>query len=190
MTPTLRHVGCSLRLLKYEDRAMIEIRKKQEPRALLTYRLQPDASYPDMPKEVKDEILKSLQEEQGHLCAYCMRRIPQKKKEPGVSIEHWNPQSKNNRVGGLDYHNMLAVCSGNRGCGDEASLTCDARKGNKSLTVNPLNPETLKTIRYKGNGVIFSDDSAINDDLNERLNLNCRKILKRCMVHDGSSRKE
>lgn len=156
---------------------MIEIKKNNEPRTLLTYRLQPNASYSEMPKEVKEVVLHSLMEEQGCLCAYCMRRIPQKKKNPGVTIEHWNAQSDSNREMGLDYHNMFAVCSGNRGCGDKKYLTCDARRGKDPLIVNPLKPETLRTIRYKENGVIFSEDSTINQDLNEHLNLNCSALL-------------
>lgn len=152
---------------------MIEIKKKGEPRALLTYRLQPCACYEDMPGEIKAEVLKSLMEEQGHLCAYCMRRIPEKKKVPGVTIEHWEPQSKSDAAKGLDYRNMFAVCSGNRGCGDGKYLTCDAKRGALPLTVSPLKPDTLRTIRYKENGVIFSTDSDIDKELNEYLNLNC-----------------
>lgn len=130
-----------------------------------------------MPREVKKAVLHSLIEEQGYLCAYCMRRIPEKKKKPGVTIEHWNAQSENSNEMGLNYHNMLAVCSGNRGSGDKKHLTCDASRGNTPIIVNPLKPETLRSIRYKENGIIFSDDSVINKDLNDHLNLNCNALL-------------
>lgn len=155
---------------------MIEIKKKAEPRSLLTYRLQPFASYAAMPGDVKEEVLESLMEEQGYLCAYCMRRIPQKKKNPSVTIEHWDSQSEHDSARGLNYHNMLAVCSGNRGSGAKENLTCDARRGNDVLTVNPLRPETLRTITYNEKGEISSTDDSIKEDLKERLNLNCKAL--------------
>lgn len=117
---------------------MIEIKKGREPDKLLRYRQQKGASFEDMDKEVKDELLEKLLVEQGHICAYCMRRIPERRALPvGVSpvtIEHWfprNPKSKEDIGQGLNYRNMFAVCSGNRGCGEEEGLTCDASRGNK-----------------------------------------------------------
>lgn len=105
---------------------MIEIKKGKEPEKLLRYRQQDDASYEQMDKEVKEELLEKLLEEQGHICAYCMRRIPEKRALPNgvspVTIEHWyprNPKSKEDIGQGLNYRNMFAVCSGNRGCGNK-----------------------------------------------------------------------
>ena len=71
---------------------------------------------------------------------------------------------------------MLAVCSGNRGCGTENDLTCDAKRKNAALKVNPRNPDTLATIHYRADGTIKSSDPVIDEDLNKRLNLNCRTI--------------
>ena len=143
----------------------------------------PNATYEEMPSELKKIILDSLLKEQGHLCAYCMRRIPETRKLPlgvsGATIEHWfarNPDSKEDYGQGLDYNNMLAVCSGNRGCGDERSLTCDAKRGNKVLKVNPRNADTIYNISYTADGRIKSEDSVIDEDLNKRLNLNCATV--------------
>lgn len=155
---------------------MIEIKKGKEPSALIAHRKTKHATYDNMPKEVHEAVLENLMQEQGYLCAYCMRRIPQKGKIPSATIEHWDPQSKTSNEKALDYHNMLAVCSGNRGCGSEKYLTCDARRKNKPLTVNPLNPLTLSSIQYKSDGRIFSNDSNINTDLNQTLNLNCANV--------------
>ncbi len=128
---------------------MIEIKKSREPRRLEQYRQKPGATYSDMEadeenKGLKAEILESLLNDQGHLCAYCMRRIPEKRElpkgVPPVTIEHWLPQNPDNKADlgqGLDYRNMFAVCAGNRGSGDKRSLTCDARRGNEPLKVNP-----------------------------------------------------
>ena len=44
----------------------------------------------------KEQILKSLMIEQGHICAYCMRKIPDERELPPdidkVTIEHWLPR--------------------------------------------------------------------------------------------------
>lgn len=162
---------------------MIEIKKGREPKELVEYRQLPDASYENMDSHLKNIVLDHLLHEQGHLCAYCMRRIPEKRKLPigvqGATIEHWfprNPDSGEDYGQGLDYRNMLAVCSGNRGCGDERNLTCDAKRGNDKLTVNPCNSETLHSITYSHNGKIKSMDTRIDEDLNERLNLNSEVV--------------
>ena len=159
---------------------MIEIRKGREPDKLLRYRQQEGASYEQMDKDVKDDLLNKLMEEQGHICAYCMRRIPERRKlplgVPSATIEHWfprNPESKEDIGQGLNYRNMFAVCSGNRGCGNEAELTCDARRGNEPIKVNPCDAETLQGITYTSSGIIQSSDPVIDEDINARLNLNC-----------------
>ncbi len=158
---------------------MIEIKKGREPDRLLWYRQQKGASYEEMDKDVKEELLKKLLQEQGHLCAYCMKRIPEKQGRPPVSIEHWlprNPDSKEDLGQGLDYRNMLAVCSGNRECGDKRGMTCDAYRGNEPLKVNPCDGNTLRGITYTSAGRIQSSDPDIDDDLNRKLNLNNEKI--------------
>lgn len=80
---------------------MIEIKKGREPDKLLRYRQQPDASYEQMDKEVKDELLERLLQEQGHICAYCMKRIPESRKLPTgvapVTIEHWYPRNSESK---------------------------------------------------------------------------------------------
>lgn len=162
---------------------MIEIKKGREPGKLLWYRQQVDASYEQMDKEVKEELLEKLLEEQGHICAYCMRRIPERRVlpigAPSVTIEHWfprNPESKEDVGQGLNYRNMFAVCSGNRGCGNEDGLTCDARRGNQRIKVNPCDADTLRGITYTSFGRIQSSDPEIDEDINERLNLNSESI--------------
>lgn len=162
---------------------MIEIKKGREPDKLLWYRKQDGASYEQMDKEVKEELLEKLLEEQGHICAYCMRRIPERRALPmgvtSVTIEHWfprNSESKEDVGQGLNYRNMFAVCSGNRGCGNKEGLTCDARRGNKPIKVNPCDADTLRGITYTSSGRIRSSDPEIDEDINERLNLNSESI--------------
>jgi len=149
---------------------MIYIRKKPEPRSLTEYKRQAFANYDGCDKS---PIKQSLLEEQGHLCAYCMRRLQDISK---MTIEHYIPQHplntvESNRRDNLNYNNMLGVCLGNRGC-EKRIQTCDAHRGNTPLTVNPFNQASIDRIAYHADGSIYSDDPAINIDLNETLNLN------------------
>ena len=153
---------------------MIEIKKGKEPYELLAYRKKSGANYDDM--DCKPIVLESLMREQGYLCAYCMRRIPEERELPAgvkpATIEHWEAQSKTGEDKRLDYSNMLAVCAGNRGCGDKKNMTCDARRGNMPLTVDPRKAEIISQISYRNNGEIFSVNPDIDRDLNEILGLN------------------
>ena len=173
---------------------MIKIHKQPPPKELVDLKaeaanrhLSPDDAYRLLVNPLKNSVMQQLMVEQGHLCAYCMRQLPDDRTMPEtvakVSIEHWYPRNppNGNDVGqGLDYQNMLAVCSGNRGDRHEhrrrSALTCDARrKDGGILTVNPLDENTLTTIYYTSDGEIGATDKTIHDDLTIQLNLNCRK---------------
>lgn len=137
---------------------------------------------------LKENVRKSLLKEQGYLCAYCMRRLPDERisiddeDHSNVYIEHW--QARRSRFAhdgnkGLDYRNMLAVCSGNEiapeavGRRKRRFLTCDKKRDNSPLKINPLNNATIETIYYNSEGFIASTDCDIENDLNINLNLNC-----------------
>ena len=106
--------------------------------------------------------------EQGHLCAYCTCRI-------GVgdrlaTIEHLIPQNPEDSAPdgelSLDYHNLVAVCDGRGGA------TCDKRRGNEPLTVDPTKPYTLDSIFYHRDGRIDAVDGSVRRDLEVTLGLN------------------
>ena len=50
---------------------MIQISKNREPQEWTRYKSTPGVVYSSIP-----ELVKSLYQEQGYICAYCMRRIP------------------------------------------------------------------------------------------------------------------
>ena len=161
---------------------MIPSAKSQEPGELLAFRKQFGARYENMPGSVKAVVKRSLAEEQGFLCAYCMRRLPQASIDDAgntdVTIEHWspqNPQDGSPQHDPLDYRNMLAVCDGNRG-DVRPNMTCDAARGNAPITVNPLHPSTLAEIYYQSNGEIHSANEDVEHDLTVTLNLNCAAV--------------
>lgn len=74
---------------------------------------------------------------------------------------------------------MLAVCSGNEkapsaiGKRKKRYFTCDKKRDNAPLKINPSDASTLQTIYYLSDGTIKSTDKVIEDDINVRLNLNC-----------------
>ena len=164
---------------------MIPIIKNQEPKVLLEFRLKTWNSYEGMPTEIKEKIKRNLLEEQGGLCAYCMCRINEARGHKST-IEHCKPRTICTREEELDYRNMVAVCYGNRDAHNNKYKTCDAKRGtlpvrNQMLKINLFDPTTLESIRYRSDGEIYSDDTEVNKDLNERLNLNCEaRQLKDC----------
>lgn len=155
---------------------MIPIVKGKEPLALTEakrdIRNTPDASfgYASLRGESKRKILEALVVEQSRLCAYCMCRIGTDNNP--ATIEHIVPQHpsslKPSEDLSLSYRNMLAVCNGREGA------TCDKRRGNKPLKVNPTKPETLATIVYHRDGSIHAGDPDIDRDLQDTLGLNDR----------------
>ena len=160
---------------------MIVVQRGKEPNSLLAFRKQnPDADYEDLPTNVLKDIRKQMWEEQGQLCAYCMKKI----NDPGVvRVEHCRPrhpqnEMEHNKKETLDFKWMLGVCYGNsieKGVKPE-DTTCDAHKGNAELTVNPFDELSVRKIKYKADGSIYSEDADINEDVTETLNLNCQAV--------------
>lgn len=174
---------------------MILIKKLPAPSELETLKeeaeklgLSDKEAYDRLRNPLKSKVREALMQEQGHLCAYCMRRIPGERimemdnDLSDVYIEHWQARSSTKNTSenkGLDYKNMLAVCSGNekapeaRGKHKRKYFTCDKKRENASLKVNPLDVVILETIYYLSDGRMKSTDKDIDDDIHIRLNLNC-----------------
>lgn len=161
---------------------MIYIVKGKEPAKLRVYKKDKNASYKDFSKaKGKEDVQVALLEEQGYLCAYCMKRI----NFDSIRIEHHIPQSDTNTGKELElsYQNMLGVCEGKINFSstdtipENLKVHCEANRGNKDLTVDPKEISTINLIKYTANGEIFSSDPEINIDLNETLHLNIQ-ILK------------
>jgi uncharacterized protein (TIGR02646 family) len=179
---------------------MRAIAKGREPKQLEEYRCKPDATYdgplftwkgnPDE-DSVKDAIRRELLKEQGHLCAYCMKRIDDR----GMKVEHWHCQD-NYSDEQLDYQNMLGVCQGHER-EPYNQQTCDTRKGNKDLKYNPANPNHRieSHIKFLGTGRIQAhDDGEFDEQLNKVLNLNKPRLVQNRQaiwnaVHDKLSTK-
>lgn len=123
----------------------------------------------------RQATLRHLLKKQGHLCAYCMRRIGTE--HSPAHIEHWIPRSKGTDEDSLDFENMLAVCDGGGPRTARKNQTCDRRRADMDLKLDPRNPQHIATLKYSRNGNITSSDSEIKEDINERLNLNGASTL-------------
>lgn len=154
---------------------MIWIHKGKEPSSLTLYRCQPNSYYDGYSQ--KDELREALLRDQGHLCAYCMRRIRNDRNT--MKIEHWKAQSTlETEAEKLNYQIMLGVCDGCRGSKD-LYTTCDEHRHDMDLHVNPLDRSMMDTIFYDRNGKIKSDVEQYDDELNTVLNLNCEQASSR-----------
>jgi hypothetical protein len=168
---------------------MKHIVKNNEPRILAKLKAEiPNAVYADLGSYPPDEpnrelkadkiIEKSLLEEQGYICAYCMKKVDY------IRIEHWYPQNSEEDLQKgqslqLDYNNFLGVCTGYVyfSADERSEPHCEKARGNIILTISPLHINSVTQIKYTALGLIYSENSIFNNDLDKTLQLNV-DILK------------
>ena len=149
---------------------------------------------------LKKEVRNSLVQEQGHLCAYCMRRIPDErireddKDLSEVYIEHWHARSSESNDGenkGLDYNNMLAVCSGNEktpgvtGKHRKRYFTCDKKRENRLLHAIDNDIDVILNLNCSADAVTLPQNrKAVLDtiekevyNMGDNLKQNCEQLL-------------
>jgi len=123
-------------------------------------------------KPNREELIASLLADQQYRCAYCCAIL----KPETTRVEHWAIQSENPELT-LTYSNLLAVCYGDRFCGD--GHHCDrSREPGTALTITPLRQSHVNTLSFGDDGKITSTDAALQHDLDspQRLNLNCDRL--------------
>lgn len=134
---------------------------------------------------IRTDILQDLLNEQGYICAYCMRKISL----DNAQIEHIIGQNyideQKKEIGKTEdtnYNNMLAVCQGSF-C--EKETHCDSSRSKYQdkkplLSISPLNKLDMSYIKFSETGVIYYQDidalTDMNYDLSTVLNLNCKSI--------------
>lgn len=154
---------------------MIKINKNSEPREWTEYRLTPGVDYQSIPA-----LVSSLLIEQGCLCAYCMRRIPQRDVlSRNTNLEEKYLTKEEHRIKHIkcrerydalkfDYQNIVICCPGHIGTEDH----CDRSKGSRDISFSPLDQHFIDTLSYTSNGTITSSNAVYNDELHSVLNLN------------------
>lgn len=141
---------------------MKQINKNKPPKHFVEFCNKPFAIY-DGSEFPKEELRKSLLEEQGYICCYCMKRIPELT-FPYMKVEHFKCQEDFRELK-ITYTNLFGACNGNERQ-PKIKQTCDTKKGNELLSINLLtnapNCETL--FKYNAEGEISSvdDNEAIN----------------------------
>lgn len=156
---------------------MIKITKGTEPAGWSVVRSTPGMTYEDAPK---DSLRLALLQEQGGLCAYCMRRIKYTKGElTSTRIEHLKPRAlsiaEGKRYETLAYDNMVLCCDGD--IDGNGTFHCDRSKGDQSISFKLFDQAVIDTISYSSNkGTIKSSNLDYDRDFNEILNLNHPKL--------------
>lgn len=152
---------------------MIQINKhmSNEPASWTAYKNTPGVSYAPTV-----DLRTALLEEQGYICAFCMRRIPLTKKDPKENetskIAHL--ETRTNQPGkALDYDNMVICCPGNL----DDNAHCDKSQKSIDVTMPIFRPQIQASIAYGSyTGEIKSSDSSWNDQIQELLNLNNARL--------------
>jgi uncharacterized protein (TIGR02646 family) len=151
---------------------MKKIEKNAEPREWTEYRLTPGVDYQAIP-ELRDSLL----EEQGYICAYCMRRIPIKDKNSTETsrIDHILSRTKHEDLK-LSYQNMVICCPG---AIDNDKFHCDKCKGEEDITFNLFDEVFISTISYNSkDGAIKSSNAIYDKEMQGMLNLNHALLQK------------
>jgi uncharacterized protein (TIGR02646 family) len=162
------------------------IRKSNEPNNLQEHRGIIGTDYESFKRDVglgdvspATGLRKILLDDQGYICAYCMKRIPHSHTDKGVTsdkmkVEHFVAQTTVISIQqklDITYTNMFACCMGNQGKSEKYE-TCDTRKGENELTITPLNIAHIRTLKYAPDGSIHSTNDTFEVEINNILNLN------------------
>jgi len=160
---------------------MIQIHKNpgNEPQTWIDYKNTPGVDYAP-----QSDLRNALLVEQGHICAFCMRRLPLSKRDPNEAdfskIAHLLTRT-NHPERKFDFENMVLCCAGNIN-GDSH---CDKSQGATDITLPLFSPSLQSSISYGSyTGEIKSAhntwDSQIKNDLqlnNALLQLNRLETL-------------
>jgi uncharacterized protein (TIGR02646 family) len=162
---------------------MLRYPKGAEPRVLTGWQATPNADWESLPAADKAKVRDALLRDQGHLCAYCQRRIPTK--DGRMKVEHWQAQS-----GGKDklrWKNLLGVCLGDER-GETGALTgerhCDTARGDAHLFLHPVEhegPSPLEHLQYTSEGEVHPSKNAPQKEVQgdiRALNLNAARLRR------------
>jgi len=154
---------------------MIHIIKSQEPDCLTELRESEGTNFNSLQGDCLITIRQLLASDQKGLCAYCQRLL-----KSTVFIEHYIPQSKDSSQE-LKYSNFLGVCSGkyyvDKKTGKHIEF-CSCSRGNKDVSVNPIEEKSMATIFFDEYNRIRSTNRQIDIELNEIFNLNFSEICE------------
>lgn len=156
--------------------------KSDAPASLKAYKEIEGVCYNDMPRNVKDDVRRSLVSEQGGLCCYCGKRIFP---DSHSVIEHLFPKGlKQYDHLQLEYTNLLCSCDGgesNRAGKSKVEKRkypsfCDDKKNNRILNLTPLDPTCEEQFSFDEEGHIYGE-TIIAKEAIELLGLDCSSLV-------------
>lgn len=131
------------------------------------------ATFDNAPKAAMREAL--LHEQEG-LCAYCMGELAAAT-EALMKVEHHVAQSAD-PARALDWDNLLGVCKGNEGK-PRAQQTCDTRRGNRPLPLDPKDEAIERQVAYeRSSGRIVAVDPDQQGVFDDVLGLNVHHVVQ------------
>ena len=175
---------------------MLRFNKGRQPESLTAMQATPGASW-SRSRALWDDLLS----DQGHLCAYCQRRIPTDGE--GMHVEHWTAQATGQDD--MRWRNLIAVCPGNpnlevpvpqRPVVNKPDLHCDASRGDATLYLHPVEgegPSPLAHLAYGPQGEAMplkgcSNVERVSDDI-KTLGLDLGRLRRaRIEVYEGLKR--
>lgn len=128
----------------------------------------------DLDQATMTQLREALLEDQGYVCCYCQKRIPEKLL-PKSKIEHFEcrhsfPDKQ------LDFKNLFIACNG---IGNKKERTCDTKKDKYSLNSFDFFTTTFEDeIAYSKIGTISAKNNDIDAELNDILNLNDDNLIE------------
>lgn len=144
---------------------MKHIVKSNEPASFAAWKLaNPNAKYSDLRNPIKDDVKRSLIEEQKYLCCYCECRINLNDSH----IEHFRPKGNPAYVAlDLEYGNLHASCIKN--CPAGIDLHCGHKKGDyfSDSLISPLETDCHKHFMYTMDGHIHHTDDRGEEAIRE-----------------------
>lgn len=153
---------------------MIKINKGKVPPKF--YEIKSDCNnYDELHSDQKEKLKSILIDEQNERCAYCNCRI----RMESATIEHYIPRhgANGDASKSLDYNNLFVVCNTTRKCTLDKQ-TCDVKKGDQLLSIDPRIQTHIDTIKYDKRGKIGSYNNVYDDDINIKLNLNSQTLIR------------
>jgi uncharacterized protein (TIGR02646 family) len=156
---------------------MRHIVKSTEPQVLFDYkkeykeRHRTNATYGELPTEVKEKLRYALSKEQYFICCYCMKHVKQDKSH----IEHIKPQVQFPGET-LNYDNLLVSCNGIQ----SKNKTCGHKKDgwyNEKDFLSPLDSECENMYTYSISGRMDALQENGKTTI-EKLNLNSYQLIQ------------
>lgn len=150
-------------------------KRNQQPHLLLRAVKSGKTDYKNhLDQDTMSQLRLVLLEDQGYVCCYCQKRIPEKLL-PKSKIEHFKCRHSFPGMQ-LEFQNLFIACNG---VGNKEEKTCDTKKGRRAIdSLDFLTTNFEDEIAYGKIGTISARNQDLNDEINDVLNLNDDNLIE------------